>query len=439
MQVSVESLSGLERKLTIVVPSERIQGAVDKKIQEATKTVSLNGFRAGKVPARVIRQRYGDSILNEVLGEAIQESYYGAIQQEDLNPVSEPEIDAGTVELGKDVEFTAVIEVFPEVKLNDFSDLEVENPVSELSQEDQDELIENLRKQKAEWIEVDRAAAEGDQLKIDFDGAIDGESFEGGKGEGVDLELGSKSMIEGFETGLIGAKAGEEKALDLTFPEDYKSEELAGKAAVFTVKVLQVNESKLPELDEEFIKEFGFEDKSVEEFKDTVKTNMTRELENAVISQKKKSAFEQLIEKNEVEVPKALVDREVAQYGQQFSAQMGGGNEMPEILETLMSGYRETAERRLKLSLLVSEIVREHSIEADAARVRQKIEETAAAYPEPQQVVEWYYNNDKELASVESAILEELVVEKMLESAKVVDKTYNYKDLMTQSAGNESF
>ncbi|MBV1914084.1 MAG: trigger factor [Pseudomonadales bacterium] len=439
MQVSVESLSGLERKLTIVVPSERIQGAVDKKIQEATKTVSLNGFRAGKVPARVIHQRYGDSILNEVLGEAIQESYYGAIQQEDLNPVSEPEIDAGTVELGKDVEFTAVIEVFPEVKLNDFSGLEVENPVSELSQEDQDELIENLRKQKAEWIEVDRVAAEGDQLKIDFDGAIDGDSFEGGKGEGVDLELGSNSMIDGFETGLIGAKAGEEKALDLTFPEDYKSEELAGKAAVFTVKVHQVNESKLPELDEEFIKEFGFEDKSVEEFKDTVKTNMTRELENAVISQKKKSAFEQLIEKNEVEVPKALVDREVAQYGQQFSAQMGGGNEMPEILETLMSGYRETAERRLKLSLLVSEIVREHGIEADATRVRQKIEETAAAYPEPQQVVEWYYNNDKELASIESAILEELVVEKMLESAKVVDKTYNYKDLMTQSAGNESF
>ena len=300
MQVSVESLSGLERKLTITVPADQIEGEVNNRIQKATKTASLNGFRAGKVPARVIRQRYGDSILNEVLGEVIQESYFGALQQEELNPVSEPVIDPGTVEMGKDVEFTAVFEVFPEITLNDFSDLEVENPVAELSQDDQDELIENLRKQKAEWVEVDRKAADGDQVKIDFDGSIDGESFEGGSGEDVDLELGGNTMIEGFEAGLVGVKSGEDKALNLTFPEDYKAEELAGKAVLFNVKVRQVNESKLPEIDEEFIKEFGFEDKTIEEFKEKLKTNMERELENAVVSQKKKSAFEQLVEKNEV-------------------------------------------------------------------------------------------------------------------------------------------
>ena len=438
MQVSVESLSGLERKLTIVIPADRIEGEIDKRIQKATQTVSLNGFRAGKVPARVIRQRYGDSIRSEVLGEVFQESYYGAIQQEELNPVSEPVIEPGNVEPGSDVEFTAVIEIFPVVTLNDFSELEVELPVVDLTQEDQDELIENLRKQKAEWSDVTREAAEGDKLKIDFDGSIDGESFEGGKGEDVDLELGSNTMIEGFETGLVGAKAGEDKALNLTFPEDYKAEELAGKAVLFNVKVHQVTESVLPELNEEFIKEFGFEDKTIEEFKEKIKTNMERELENAMISQKKKSAFEQLVEKNEVEVPKALVEREVSQYGQQFSSQMGTEG-MAEIIDTLMDGFRETAERRLKLSLLVGEIVREHSIEADATRVRAKIEETASAYPEPQQVIEWYYNNDKELASVESAILEELVVEKLLEKAKTVDKAYNYKDLMTQSADNNSF
>lgn len=438
MQVSVESLSGLERKLTITVPADRIDSEVNDRIQKATKTVSLNGFRTGKVPARVIRQRYGDSIRNEVLGEVIQESYFGAIQQEELNPVSEPVIDPGTVEAGKDVEFTAVFEVFPEITLNDFSELEIENPVAELAQEDQDELIENLRKQKAEWVVVDREAVTGDQLSIDFDGSIDGEPFEGGKGEGVDLELGSNTMIEGFESGLIGAKAGEDKELNLTFPEDYKAEELAGKAALFSVKVHQVSESKLPEVDEEFIKEFGFEDKTVEEFKEKVKTNMEKELENAVLNQKKKSAFEQLVEKNEVAVPKALVEREVAQYGQQFSSQMGTEG-MSEVIETLLNGYRETAERRLKLSLLVGEIVREHNIEADASRVRQKIEETASAYPEPQQVIEWYYNNDQELASVESAILEEQVVEKLLESAKIVDKAYNYKDLMTQNADSGSF
>ncbi|PCI46833.1 MAG: trigger factor, partial [Moraxellaceae bacterium] len=297
---------------------------------------------------------------------------------------------------------------------------------------------ENLRKQKATWSEVERAAADSDQLKIDFDGLLDGDAFEGGSGVDVELELGSGTMIEGFESGLVGAKAGDEKTLELTFPEDYKADELAGKAVVFTVKVNQVNESALPELDEEFIKEFGFEDKTIEEFKEKLKSNMERELENAAISQKKKSAFDQLIEKNEVEVPKALVEREVSQYGQQFSSQMGTEG-MNEVIGTLMDGFRETAERRLKLSLLVGEIVREHSIEADAGRVRAKIEETAAGYPEPQQVIEWYYNNDKELASVESAILEELVVEKLLESAKTVDKTYNYKDLMTQSAGNESF
>jgi len=438
MQVSVESLSGLERKLTIVIPADRIEGEIDKRIQKATQTVSLNGFRAGKVPARVIRQRYGESIRNEVMGEVFQESYYGAIQQEELNPVSEPVIDAGEAKPGSDVEFTAVFEVFPEVSLNDFSDLEIENPVAELTQEDQDELVENLRKQKAEWTVVERAAAESDKLKIDFDGSIDGESFEGGQGEGVDLELGSNTMIEGFETGLVGVKGGDEKALNLTFPEDYKAEELAGKAVVFNVKVHEVSESILPELDADFIKEFGFEDKTIEEFHEKIKSNMERELENAAVSQKKKSAFDQLVEKNEVEVPKALVEREVSQYGEQFSSQMGTEG-MAEIIETLMDGFRETAERRLKLSLLVGEIVREHSIEADATRVRAKIEETAAAYPEPQQVIEWYYSNDKELASVESAILEELVVEKLLESAKTVDKSYNYKDLMTQSSDNGSF
>ena len=258
MQVSVETTSGLERRLIVGVPSSRVDSAVDSRLQEAAKTVKLNGFRPGKVPMRVIRQRFGQSVRMEVLGQVMNDSFYEAIQQQGLKPAGRPEIEPKSLDEGKDIEFVATFEVFPEIELKDYSSIEVKKPVAEITTADIDEMIENLRTQRASWEVAERAAAEGDQVNIDFAGTKNGEEFEGGKAEGTDLELGSGRMIPGFEDGIVGMTAGEEKVVALTFPEDYHSEELKGAAVEFKIKVNAVKERKLPELDDEFFKGFSY-------------------------------------------------------------------------------------------------------------------------------------------------------------------------------------
>lgn len=439
MQVSVETTSGLERRLIVGVPSSRVDSAVDSRLQEAAKTVKLNGFRPGKVPMRVIRQRFGQSVRMEVLGQVMNDSFYEAIQQQGLKPAGRPEIEPKSLDEGKDIEFVATFEVFPEIELKDYSSIEVKKPVAEITTADIDEMIENLRTQRASWEVAERAAAEGDQVNIDFVGTKDGEEFEGGKAEGTDLELGSGRMIPGFEDGIVGMTAGEEKVVALTFPEDYHSEELKGAAVEFKIKVNAVKERKLPELDDEFFKAFGVEEGGEEAFRAEVEKNMARELKNATKNRIKTQVMDGVLAVHgDLQVPKALISQEIDALRNQQMQQFGALAEKLNPADILPDDlFRDNAERRVKLGLVLNELISSEEIKADADKVREALEEMAASYEDKEEVINWYMSQPQQLQQIEGIVIEEQVVEKLLEKSKVSEETLSYKEVMSPPSSED--
>lgn len=439
MQVSVETTSGLERRLIVGVPSSRVDSAVDSRLQEAAKTVKLNGFRPGKVPMRVIRQRFGQSVRMEVLGQVMNDSFYEAIQQQGLKPAGRPEIEPKSLDEGKDIEFVATFEVFPEIELKDYSSIEVKKPVAEITTADIDEMIENLRTQRASWEVAERAAAEGDQVNIDFVGTKDGEEFEGGKAEGTDLELGSGRMIPGFEDGIVGMTAGEEKVVALTFPEDYHSEELKGAAVEFKIKVNEVKERKLPELDDEFFKAFGVEEGGEEAFRAEVEKNMARELKNATKNRIKTQVMDGVLAVHgDLQVPKALISQEIDALRNQQMQQFGALAEKLNPADILPDDlFRDNAERRVKLGLVLNELISSEEIKADADKVRETLEEMAASYEDKEEVINWYMSQPQQLQQIEGIVIEEQVVEKLLEKSKVSEETLSYKEVMSPPSSED--
>jgi trigger factor len=427
MQVSVETTSALERQMTITVPAERIEKDVDQRVQHTARTTRLDGFRPGKVPLKVVKKRYGAGIRQDVLGDVIQQSFYEAVQQEKMIPAGGPKIEFKNDKDGEDFQFVATFEVYPEINLADFSAVEIEKQTSSVTDADLDQMIDTLRKQQATWSVVERAAEDGDRVKIDFEGFIDGEAFEGGKAEGHDLVLGSGSMIPGFEDGLKGAKAGDEVELNVSFPAEYHAENLKGKAAVFKTKVHTVSASELPELNEEFFGKFGLEATDLESFKAEVRTNMERELKNALKMKLKDKVFSNLVDINAIEVPSALVDNEINNLRKQAVQQFGGGaNIDPNMLPKEM--FEDQAKRRVTVGLLVQEVIKTAEVKVDDARVRETVEEMANTYQEPQQVIDWYYSNDDMLNQVKSLVMEDQVVDHLLASAKVTEVAVAYEE-----------
>lgn len=435
MQVSVETTSGLERRVTIQVPAAQIDEAVEERLKQTAKSARINGFRRGKVPMSFVRRQYGNEVRAEVVSEVMRTKYVEAITQEKLNPAGYPEIDASVNEAGKDLEFVATLEVYPEVEVGSVSDLSVEKPVASVSDEDLDKMIEVLREQQAKWNEVDRAATEQDQVNIDFEGFIDGEAFEGGKAEGHDLGLSSGTFIPGFEAQLVGAKAGDEKDVNVTFPEDYQAEQLKGKDAVFKVKVNKVSEQQKPELDEDFFKLYGVEEGGLEAFRADVKKNMERELEQTIKNKVKEQIVSALVERNEFDVPKALISNEIDALRQQAVQQFGGpsnfdASALPAEL------FQEQAEKRVKLGLLMASVVEAKELKADDAAIRVYVEKLAESYQDPQQVVDYYMNNDQMRQQLESAVLEEQVVENLLNEASVNEVEMSYDDAIKPAEQN---
>ncbi len=331
MQVSVESTSALERRMTVGVPAERIETEVNKRLQQTARRAKIPGFRPGKVPMSVIRQRYEASARQEAMGDLIQETFYEAVVEQKLNPVGSPSVEPKSFEKGKDLEYIATFEVFPEFTVSGLEDIKIERLQAEVSDADVDNMLDVLRKQNTRFEVVERAAQNDDQLNIDFVGKIDGEAFAGGSAKGTLLVLGSGRMIAGFEEGLVGAKAGEERVLNLTFPEDYQNLDLANKAAEFTVTVNSVAEPKLPELNEEFFALFGVKETGLDGFRAEVQKNMERELRQAIKSKVKNQVMEGLLQANPIEVPKALIGNEVNRLRVQ-AVQQFGGNIKPDQL-----------------------------------------------------------------------------------------------------------
>lgn len=435
MQVSIETTSGLERRLTVGVPADRVDVEVSNRLQKAAKTVRLPGFRPGKVPMTVMRQRFGAGIRQEVLGEVMSQSFQEAVVQEKLRPAGQPSIEPRNLESGKDLEYVATFEVFPEVELVDMQDFPVEKPVAEVLPEDVDNIIEVFRKQQGDWGVVDRAAAEGDRVNIDYTGTRDGEEFDGGSATDSDLELGSGRMIPGFEDGIVGLKAGDTKTLSLSFPEDYHNEELQGAAVQFDVTVNRVEELALAEVNEELFAKYGVEDGGEDKFRSEVADNMARELKNAVQAKVKQQVMDAVLDAHaSLEVPRALVQQEIGALRNQMFQQFGGAGAQDLDLESLLPDemFTENAERRVKLGLIMAEVISRHELRADADKVRATIEEMASTYQDPQEVIEHYYGNQQQLAAVESSVLEDQVVEKLLESAKITEKECGYQEAISQ-------
>ncbi|UTW45641.1 trigger factor [bacterium SCSIO 12696] len=435
MQVSIETTSGLERRLTVEVPADRIDSAVDARLQKEAKTIKMNGFRKGKVPFKVVKQRYGKYVRQEVMGEVVSQSFYEAVSQEKLRPAGQPSFEPVKGEEGEDLEYIATFEVYPEVALQDLSSVEVAKPVAEVEDADIEKMISVLREQQSSWSEVERAAAEGDQANIDFLGTKDGEEFAGGKGEGYNLVLGSNQMIPGFEDAIVGLSAGEEKTVPLSFPEDYHAEELKGADVEFAIKVNSVSERQLAELNDEFFAAYGVSEGGEDKFREEVRSNMERELKNAVNNKVKTRVMNQLAELHQVELPKALVTGEIQGLKQQMLQQYGGGQQQNIDLSVLPDDmFQAQAERRVTLGLIVAEVVKANEIVADPDRVRAQVEEIASTYEEPAQVVEYYYANPQLLDGIQSAVLEEQVVEHILDSAKVTEDKVSYEDALKPDA-----
>lgn len=436
MQVSVETTSGLERRLTVGIPAEQVDQEVNKRLQQAAKTVRINGFRPGKVPMKVVQKRFGAGVRQEVLGDVINRTYSEAVNQEKLRPAGQPNIEPTQMEAGKDVEYVATFEVYPEIELKSVDGVAIEKLSADITDDDVEEMISTLRKSQAKWIEADadRVAEDGDRVLIDFKGTKDGEAFAGGSAEDQRLVLGSGHMIEGFEAGLVGLKASDEKTLNLTFPDDYQAEELQGAAVEFAVTVKGVEVQELPEINDELFAAFGVKEGGEEQFRKEVRENMENEKEKAAKNKLKTQIFDALVEANEIDVPGALVANEIAALRNQTAQQYGQLSDKID-LSTIFpdSMFEEQAKKRTHLGLLVSEVVSEKDLKADKDRVKEMVEGLASTYEDPQSVVNYYFGNEQLLAGVEAAVLEEQVVEQLVESASVTEKTVPYKELIGQS------
>ncbi|MDB3909167.1 trigger factor [Gammaproteobacteria bacterium] len=429
MQVSVETTQGLERKMTIAVPSEKVDSAVNSRLQEAARNVKLNGFRKGKIPFKVIKSKFGAGVRQEVVGELMSQSFYEAIDQESLKPAGQPSIAPKNLNEGEDLEFVATFQVYPEISLPDFSKIELERLGAEIFESDIDEMIETLRKQRQTWGLVERAAASDDMVNIDYAGKLNGEEFEGGSAQGTNLVLGSERMIPGFEAGIEGKSASDVFTLDLSFPEEYHNKELAGKEVAFEITLNSVSEQVMPVVDEEFYKSFGVEEGGNDAFREEVTSNMGRELKTASRNKLKTKIMDALVEAVETDIPDALVAGEIQQLREQALQQFGGGqnidaNMLPDEL------FKEQAARRVLLGLVLGEVIQQQELKADPAKVREAIEELAATYESPDDVINWYYGNQEQLGTIESNVLEDQVFDYIIGQSAVTDKQVDYQEVI---------
>ncbi len=431
VQVEVEQLEGLKRRLTIKISEDQVSSAYQKKLNDVQKNIKMPGFRPGKVPHNVIEQRHGKDLVNETASELIDASFRDALTEHKLSPAAQPEIDSQTFEKNKPIEFSASFEVLPEITLTDLTGVSIDKAEVALSEEDETQALERMLKQHATWNEVDRAVQSGDQLTFDFEGSIDGTPFDGGKSEGFTLEIGSNQMIPGFEDQLIGFSAGDEKDITVTFPETYGVKDLAGKEAVFHIKAHKVCEPQLPEADDEFAKQLGVEE-GLDALKEQLRTMLTREAERTLKNKLHSDVSEALLDKNAIEVPQALIDAEVDHLHQSARQQMAmqqGKQQLPDV-ELPKEPYIEEATKRVTLGLLLAEVIKTNELKLDQAKLQERMFEMFSQYPNPQQMLEYYQKNQQMRTQLESQVLEEQAIESLLEKADINTVTKAYADVM---------
>ena len=437
MAVNIETISALERRFNLVIPSSQIEREVSSRLQQLTRTVRMQGFRPGKVPLKMIATTYGPQVRSEVLGDAIQRNFSDTVTAQNIRVAGYPRIEAKKDE-GADkaaaandasFEFVATFEVYPEIVIGDLSALKVEQPSATVTDPDVDNTVETLRKQRVKFEAADRVGVKDDRVTVDFVGKIDGVAFDGGSSENFPFVLGAGQMLPEFDINATGLKAGESKTFDLKFPDDYQGKEVAGKTASFTITVTKVEAPQLPQLDAEFAKTLGIVDGDIDKMKADVRANLEREVKKRLQTRVKNSVMQALYESIKLEAPKALVDMDVQRLVEQARAdlaQRGIKQDMPLPPDL----FQEQAKRRVSLGLILNELVKSNSLEAKPEQVRAIVDEYAQSYEDPAEVVRWYYSDKQRLADVESLALEENVVKFVLSKAKVEVKAVPFDELM---------
>ncbi|MCP1676314.1 trigger factor [Natronocella acetinitrilica] len=432
MQVSVETTSGLERKMRVQVPADRVDGEVESRLRNLARQVRLDGFRPGKVPFKVVRQRYGGQVRQEVLNEVLQQTYGEALEQEKLNPAGAPAVDLKQGMDGGDLEYEATFEVMPEVEVQGTDALKLERPVAEVTDEDISRVLEDLRKQQAKYNTVERPAQERDRVLVDFKGTIDGEDFPGNEGEDQPVTIGSNTMPREFEQALVGVSAGEEKDIDYTFADDFPTESVRGKTAIFKTQVKAVEEPELPELDDDLAVAVGIAEGGLEALRQLIRQNLENEASKATQAQLKEQVTEQLGTANaELTLPKALVDGEIKalqqQMKQRIQQQTGQEDDDFDLPGEL---FEEQARRRVRLGLLMNRLISKNEIKLDQDKARARLQEMAANYPNPQEVIQYYTQNRQLMQSLEVSVLEDQVIDWLIEQAETTDKSLSLDELL---------
>lgn len=436
MQVSVETTEGLERRMTVEVPAERIDGEVDSRLKKYARTIRMDGFRPGKVPVKVVRQQYGAAIRQEVLGDVIQTTLQEAFQQEQINPAGMPSVESVSDSEGESFSYAATFEVYPEITVGDMSELAIEVTEAEISDDDMKGMMDKLMDQQASWDPVEREAVEGDRIVVDYEGSMDGgEAFPGNKREDAAVVLGSGNLGKEFEDALVGGKAGEDLSFDVTFPDDYRIDELQGKTAHFEVKVKNVLEKVLPELNDEFAASLGITEGGIEALDKQVRDNMNRELKHKLRSLNKDNVLDALLAANPVDLPKAMVEDEAKRMAEQMMQQIApaaGGQD----LDLPTSAFEGQATRRVSLGLLLGEVIKSQEMAADEDKVSELINDIAETYEKPEEVVESYRANSQMMQEVEALAMEEQAVEWILEQANVTQVTASFDEVMNRGNSN---
>ena len=413
--------------MTVRVPTDEIEREVDTRLKKVGRTARLKGFRPGKVPLKIVRQRYGGQIRNEVVSDVIRNSYARAVRQEELNPAGGPEIEP--ISTGGDNHFSyrATFEVFPEIELKPAGSLTVEIPRVEVVESDVDDMLETIREQHAEWLAVDRKSAAGDRVVVDFNGTIGGEPFEGGEGKEVPVVVGSGQVVDDFDKALKKVVAGQAKTAKVKFPKSYPVSDLAGKRAVFEISVHRVEEKHLPEVDEEFLQAMAIEEGGVDALRAELRSNMEREMNERLRAASRAAAFEALLKLNKIDVPSVLVQEEASTMQAEAMRRMG----IDDVEKAPpASGFEASARRRVALSLLVREMINAHEIELDRVRVNERIKEMSAPYEDAQRVAQAYRSSPELMSQVESGVLEDQVADFIIEHGKTRAKRIGFKEFM---------
>lgn len=430
MEVTVESTGTLERRMRVELPLAPIEQQVDSRLKSVGRTAKIKGFRPGKVPAKVVRQRYGKQVREEVLNEVLQQSYSAAVTQEKLNPASGPTIET-EADNGKTFAFTATFEIMPEVELKDLEKIKIKKPEVTISDEDVDAMLMNLRKQKATWEEVDRHSADGDRVVIDFVGKLKGEAFPGGEGKNYPVVLGAGQMLPDFEKGLLGVKAGDETTFKVRFPKQYHADELAGKKADFTINVHRVEAEILPELNDEFAKAFNVVDGGIERFTKDVRENMDREAEQKIKGDLREQVMNALLESHPLDIPQALKHQEMQSLQREAMRRMGVENaeQAPPL-----DDFAAAAEKRVALGLLLRQVIVDKELTVDKAMIRVHVEELCAGYENAEDMANMYMSNPQVMQQIEPIVVEQQAIEWIIENGKTKEKKISFKEYMNAPA-----